>query len=334
MFRFFCFSLIAATACFVMACNEGPRVMSNSSGKAGEVCIVMDKVHWEGELGATFRASLAAEYPFLPQSEPMFTLFNIPHNAFNSIFQSHRNIVLANISPDFQEAQMVIQERVWAAPQIVVTFSGPNLSSVLDCFAKQKQKLIGVLEQAERNRVINNAKRYENRGLRLLVNESFGGSPYFPREYALKKQEKNFIWITCETTYITQGVLIYSYPYLDSTSLSKKVMINECKTMLRNQVPGPLDNTWMTIATVVEPSLFWINYNDNDFAEMRGLWEVQNDFMGGPFLTHSYLDLPNRRVLVLHAFVYAPRYDKRNYLRQVESILYSFEWAEKQADRE
>jgi hypothetical protein len=28
----------------------------------------------------------------------------------------------------------------------------------------------------------------------------------------------------------------------------------------------------------------------------------------------------------MEAFVYAPRYDKRSYLRQVESILYSFEW--------
>jgi len=54
--------------------------------------------------------------------------------------------------------------------------------------------------------------------------------------------------------------------------------------------------------------------------------------MGGPFISHFHFDEQNYRVLVLHAFVYAPRYDKRNYLRQVESILYSFEWAEVQGD--
>ena len=31
-------------------------------------------------------------------------------------------------------------------------------------------------------------------------------------------------------------------------------------------------------------------------------------------------------IIVLEAFVFAPRYDKRQYLRQVESLLYSFEW--------
>ena len=31
-------------------------------------------------------------------------------------------------------------------------------------------------------------------------------------------------------------------------------------------------------------------------------------------------------IIVMEAFVHAPRYDKRSLLRQVESILYSFEW--------
>lgn len=36
--------------------------------------------------------------------------------------------------------------------------------------------------------------------------------------------------------------------------------------------------------------------------------------------------LPGKDIIVLEAFVFAPRYDKRQYLRQVESLLYSFEW--------
>jgi len=31
-------------------------------------------------------------------------------------------------------------------------------------------------------------------------------------------------------------------------------------------------------------------------------------------------------MIVMEGFVYAPKYDKRQYLRQVESVLYSFEW--------
>jgi len=332
MFRFFTLLMIVA-ATLLSACKSGPQLLPYSSGKAGEVGIIMDKSDWEGELGAAMKATLANDYPFLPQREPLFTLFTVPSNAFSKIFQSHRSLVIVNVSPEFPEVQLVIQENVWAAPQIVATLSGPDTPSVLDCFEKQGQRLINAIEQAERNRGIATAKRYEEKSLRILVNESFGGSPYFPVGYALKKQEKDFIWISSETTYTTLGILVYTYPYIDSTSLSKQVMIRECNAVMRKEVPGPFDNTYMTIFSEVEPSLRWINFKNNDFAELRGHWEVENDYMGGPFITHFWLDVPNRRVLVLSAFVYAPRYDKRNYLRQVESILYSFEWVHDQEEQ-
>ena len=93
-----------------------------------------------------------------------------------------------------------------------------------------------------------------------------------------------------------------------------------------NNVPGPLENTYMTTNLMLEPQVKWIRYNKRTFAEMRGLWEVQNDFMGGPFVSHFFVDEDNKYVIAVEAFVYAPRYDKRNYLRQVESLIYSFEF--------
>ena len=62
------------------------------------------------------------------------------------------------------------------------------------------------------------------------------------------------------------------------------------------------------------------------FVEARGLWEVYNDFMGGPFVSHSFYSKDGRYIIVLDGFVYAPKFDKRQYLRQVEAIMYSFEW--------
>ena len=50
--------------------------------------------------------------------------------------------------------------------------------------------------------------------------------------------------------------------------------------------------------------------------------------MGGPFIDHIFYDKSGKNLIFLECFVYAPRYDKRNYLRQVESIIYSFEWEE------
>ena len=59
---------------------------------------------------------------------------------------------------------------------------------------------------------------------------------------------------------------------------------------------------------------------------MRGYWEVENDYMGGPFVSHAFFSRDGVDIIVAEAFVYAPKYDKRQYLRQTESILYSWDW--------
>ena len=89
------------------------------------------------------------------------------------------------------------------------------------------------------------------------------------------------------------------------------------------------ENTYMTISDFARPSIEYKKYKGLDFAEIRGFWEVQNDFMGGPFVIHAFYDKNNpKEIIVVEGFVYAPRYDKRDYIRQVESIIYSFDWKE------
>ena len=56
--------------------------------------------------------------------------------------------------------------------------------------------------------------------------------------------------------------------------------------------------------------------------EMRGLWETENDYMGGPFYHFSYVNAQNKCISV-DGFVYAPNDTKRDYLRQVEAIVKS-----------
>lgn len=316
--------MVAGT--MISSCTGGPQLMPNISGKAGEVVIVVNKGNWESDPGAALRSVLAIDHPFLPQAEPLFNLINIPENAFTSIFQSHRNIIILKIIPDLTESKMVIQENVWAAPQIVVTISSSTQREAAALISRESDKLTNALMQAERNRNIQNAKKYEEKALRAIVTPKFGGSPFFPKGYNLRKQTEEFVWISYETTYTNQGIFIYKYPYTDTTDLKIENLLSKRNEILQNNVPGQLENTYMTTNMLADAGLRWVKYSKRSFIELRGLWEVQNDFMGGPFVDHIFLDKEGKNIIVLEAFVYAPRYDKRNYLRQVESIIYSFEF--------
>ena len=95
---------------------------------------------------------------------------------------------------------------------------------------------------------------------------------------------------------------------------------------MKANVPGMFEGSYMTTSTAQEPTTRSLRYRGRAFMETRGFWEVHGDFVGGPFVSHSFYSPDGNDIIVLEAFVFAPRYDKRQYLRQVESLLYSFEW--------
>ena len=63
---------------------------------------------------------------------------------------------------------------------------------------------------------------------------------------------------------------------------------------------------------------------DGKFAfETKGTWEIQNQWMAGPFVNYSVRDTINNRYLVLEGFTYAPSSSKRDLQLELESILKS-----------
>ncbi len=330
MKRFFTYILLLAASFAAISCNENTKkkvLLPNISGKAGEVIVVINKGDWEGAIGNVLRDSLACDCPFLPQREPLYTLVDVAPSGFTSIFQVHRNIIIVNIGSSVTEPGVVFKSDVWAAPQCVIRVNAANSETAVSLIKENSEKMKNMLEQAERNRVISNAKRYEELALAPVVTEMVGGSPHFPSGYKLKKKTEDFIWITYDTQFTQQSILVYKYPVVEGQEMmSPANLIAANGKMLKDNVPGMFENTYMIISPIATPSVKYLKYKEHQFAEIRGLWEVHNDYMGGPFVTHAFYSPDGQEMIMLQAFVYAPKYDKRHYLRQVESVLYSFEW--------
>ena len=332
MKRILTYLAVAVTALLSIACNEQTKkkiVLPNISGKAGEVIVVANKTDWEGLAGTTLRDTLACDCPYLPQREPLYTLVDVAPSGFVSMFQVHRNIIILNISNSVTEPGVVFKKDVWAAPQCVIYVNAINAESAAQLIKDFSAKIKTTLEQAERDRVIANATRYEELNLRPVVTKIFGGAPRFPSGYQLKKKTDDFVWITYDTQFTMQGVLLFKYPVVEGENMMDlDNIISNTNRMLKENVPGMFENTYMTITDFARPSIEYMRYKGREFAQLRGFWEVHNDYMGGPFVSHVFYSPDGKDVIVLQGCVYAPKYDKRHYLRQVESILYSFQWNE------
>lgn len=319
--------LLTASIFALFSCGERKKtLLPNVSGKAGEVLIVLGEEQWTGSLGAEIKDTLAADCPFLPQKEPLYTLVNITPNAFGDLFKVHRNIIIFNINNKITEPGVVYRNDVWAKPQTVIAINAIDTESAKELFLEHKIRIATTLEQAERNRVIDNSLKYEERSIRPSIVQVFGGAPHFPTGYSLKKITEDFAWVAYETQYTTQGVFIYKYPAYEG-AFERDNAIAKRDEFLQKYVPGMFEDTYMITSEITKPSMKYLKYKHRDFAELRGYWEVHNDFMGGPFVSHLFYSEDGQYIVALDAWVYAPKYDKRHYLRQVESFLYSFEWS-------
>ena len=88
-----------------------------------------------------------------------------------------------------------------------------------------------------------------------------------------------------------------------------------------------------------EPQMRMLEIDGRTWIEMAGLWDVENYVMGGPFVSHTRLDEKNHRVnqatnevVTLDCYVYAPKGDKRNMLRELEHFVYLINFPATSAD--
>ena len=314
---------------FLFSCKDDPSAyMKTVTGKAGEVIVVLDKTNWDGEVGNAVREVLAKDYPMLPQKEPSFNLVNINHNAFSDLFQAHRNIVFFKIASSVEKPGVYVKRNVWAQPQIVLTIEAKDSQEAAKLVSDNADVIFNAIDQIEKDRISSSSKKFEEISVRSVIAERFGGSPYFPKGYSIKKVADKFVWVSYETTYINQGILVYTIPYEGDQFPSMETIISRQNEVLKENVPGMFPNSYMTIADTESPIMTSYKYKNSNFVEIRGLWEVANDYMGGPFVEHVIYDKEPGKLLIIQGFVYAPRYKKRNLVRQIESIVYSFEWQE------
>ena len=319
--------LIAIIVLLFSSCSNSPTVMHKKvTGKAGEVVVVIPKKTWESPAGSKIREVLAQPQLGLPQDEPIFELIDVPPAAFKDIFKTSRNIVTAKISPGLDSAKVEFKKDIWAWPQAVINIQANSQEQFVKAFNENSDKIAGYLIKAERDRLLMNYKNYNDKAVKNTVLDKFGFNINVPPGFVVTKPKENFAWIRYETPEISQGIIVHTYPYSSDSTFTVDYILDKRDSILKKYVDGPTKGSYMTTEHQLPPLFNIFNFKNNYAAETRGLWKVENDFMGGPFINMTILDASNNQIVMLDGYVYAPRYDKRNYLRQVEAMMHSLEF--------
>ncbi len=310
----------------VFSCNIPGGKNETITGKAGDVVVVIGKETWKGQPGSLIREIMAQSVSSLPQDEPMFKLIDVPPDAFIKLFKTNRNVLTVKISSTFTESKVEFATDTWAYPQAVINIQAESPERFEEVFKANSDKILGYFLKAEKERL---KKIYLDSHEKATYNtllEDFKIKLYVPTGFKMVKKDSDFVWLRYDTPLITQNVVIYSYPYDSDSTFTEKFQLGKRNLYMKKHIPGPTTGSYMTSEMELPFDFNILKYNGNYASELRGLWKVENDFMGGPFVSLSVLDASRRRVITVEGNVYAPKNDKRNYLRQVEAMVYSLEF--------
>lgn len=304
------------------ACTAPEMPLPGATGKAGELVVVMEEKQWDGPVGDTVFNTLAQHVYGLPQPEPMFNVVHVRSSAFTKIFQTHRNLLIANIGNEFKPG-IEMKMDVWSTPQIVIEISAPTVEKFMEVFDANASKIIGHVIKKEEERILKSYRAQLNEDVVSAIEEKFQIVLAIPKGYRIVSEEADFVWLRYDDGELTQNILIEVEPYKHQNTFEREGIIEAVNQFTKKYVPGPTEGTFMSIYTEYPPQLEETTISGTYSAKLVGLWNVHGALMGGPFVSYTLLDGSEKQVIHMHGFVFSPGSNKRNYLRQVDAIINS-----------
>lgn len=295
----------------------------NSVGSPWELLVVMDKADWEADHGRVLFDVLDADVPALPQSEPRFKISRCDEADFDGLLKPVRNILIVEISHIYSKPKMHFSEDLWANSQSVIKIVAPDEMTFASFVTEKKDLIYQYFELAERKRNLQYIKRTHDREMSRLVNLKLGYEVQVPKGMDRFKIGENFIWLSNDRQRRYQSMVIYSYPYTDKNTFTLDYLNAKRDSVMQVNIPGGPEGSFMGREEKCPETFQEINFNGKYAVEIRGLWEMKGDMMGGPYVSITRLDEVNQRVVTAEIFIYAPDDDKRNILKHNEASLYT-----------
>ena len=325
-----------AAVLLLTACHsrQNEAIMKkSSSGKTCEVLLAADRYTYSGDTKELIDSILRELQPGLPQPQPRFDVVNIPVSSLHNtqMFQMHRNIILCDVNPENPDKVYIGHDK-WATPQTMVDIAASSDSALMSLLRRYEKVIKREIYNDEHQRIINAFHNIRNVELMQRIKQKFGFEMTFSEDFRMAQtatDDPDFAWVHKETKDFSLGVLIHTMPYRDEGQFAEEKILNRLDTIMRRKVPGPAEGSYMGTERRMELVHNKVDYRGSSYCiETRGLWRTFGDFMGGPFVTYTVLSPDGTQIVEVTGYVYCPRFNKRDYLMQVEGICNSIRWEE------
>lgn len=300
--------------------SEKQAMLPTSSGNINNLQIVIENDLWEGEVGEVLRKYFAATIEGLPQEEPLFSISQLPLNAFEGFTQKHRIFLYIKKG---EQKQYKSTTDYYAKPQNGIFISGQTNQDIIDIIEENSVEIIESFRSTE----IKEKQRRMSLSLfnTKQIKDSLQVDFKMPSAYRIGKLTDNFAWLRKDIRSGDLNLLIYEMPIssFQNDSTRTRDIIKMRDSIGKTHIPGPVENSYMITEKAFAPYFFESEVDGNFAYQTKGTWEVFNFFMAGPFVNYIIKDNKNNRYLVVEGFTFAPSVDKRDHQFELKAIIES-----------
>lgn len=306
----------------------------------GELLVVLDKKFWENsKISFAIKSNFGMLVTSTPLPyEPEFNIDFVDRGGVNKMIKRHKTILIVNIDPSSKINSKELPTPIfdlWAKNQIVYKINASSQKNAVAIINHHADSIKLGINQFYYATILSFAG--ENKKANTILKKNHNIKLKLPSNMLIKKSTKNFTWLNRTKIKkdnngdheIQQGIFVYSYPYINENLFSIKQQIKLRDSLLKQHVHGSVSNSYMiTRKDELANNKSQAQLINNKYVfSVRGVWRVENDKMGGPFISISTLSEDQQKIITIEGYVYAPNFKKRELLKELEAVIHSFEYS-------
>lgn len=294
--------------------------LNPSFGSRNHITVVIEDDLWNGEVGDSVRKKLAQKYFGLDKDEPIFDLDQYSPEIFSAKAKTARNIIVFSNSDNYFFS---LEKSFYATPQNLFFVRAKSNKELIQNFNTHADSIISVFRKSELNEEQHALIRKELLDTEI-VKELFACTIKIPTSFQLVLEYENFLWFQKDLPTGNSNLVIYEVPISSIENSKNDIEDNLIKvqdSVSKLFIKGLNENSHLITETGFFPSFKPIRIQKFSGYEISGTWEMENDFMSGPFITFAIKDEYFNRYLLIEAFVNNPYKTKRDLLFEMEAII-------------
>jgi len=312
--------LIMFFACNHLIENKLPA----GTGTLAEVLVIMPQKEWKGQVGFVVKDMLQQDIVGVNASEPLFIPRYIEPQQFDKIYLTFRKILRVNVADTVKKNRILYFQDVYAHPQMFIDVYAQNDSLAIQLLQQKANHIIQSFRETEILRLQEVFKQYANQRIKKQISEQFGFYLTMQESYYVAKTAKDFAWYRFEPKDYSIGILVYTREFKDSSQLLPESILAYRNQITKAYIPGQLEGSYMSTEEQFPPEVDTVPFYNTRAIEIRHLWKTINDYMGGPFLSYTFHDVVNNRIITLEGYAFYPNHDKRELMFHIEAVLRSY----------